>query len=66
MNYRNYCLVSGVLFTLIAIVHLLRIVYGLPVTVDGTAVPVALSWFGLLVPGALALWAFRIVRSPAS
>jgi hypothetical protein len=65
MNYRNYCLVSGVLFSLIASVHLLRIIYGVSVDVDGTAIPVALSWFGLLVPGALACWAFGIVRRPA-
>ena len=62
MAYREYGLVSGVLFGLVAIAHLLRIVYGLPVLVDDYAVPMAFSWAGFVVPAALAAWAFRLHR----
>ena len=34
MNNTNYCLVSGALFILVAIAHLLRIVYGLSIQVE--------------------------------
>ncbi|MBT8088239.1 MAG: hypothetical protein KJO46_09390 [Gammaproteobacteria bacterium] len=60
MNYRNYCFISGVLFALVALAHLLRIVYSLPVQVDEYAVPMLVSWVGFIVPAALAIWAFRL------
>jgi hypothetical protein len=60
MEYKKYCLVSGILFSLVALAHLLRIVFGMAVQVDEFAIPMGLSWVGLIVPGALAIWAFRI------
>ena len=63
MAYREYGFVSGVLFCLVAIAHLLRIVYDLPVIVDDYAVPMAFSWVGFVVPAALAAWALRLSRS---
>jgi hypothetical protein len=63
MRHKEYCIVSGVLFTLVALAHLLRIVYGMSITVDDFAVPMLVSWVGLIVPAALATWAFRISRS---
>lgn len=62
MGHRGYCLVSGALFALVALAHLLRIVNGLSIQVDGVAVPMMVSWIGVLVPAALAAWAFRIAR----
>lgn len=63
MNSRTYCLVSGVLFTLVALAHLWRIIGDIPVTLGGDSVPMAASWFGLVVPGLLAVWAFRCASS---
>jgi hypothetical protein len=60
MGYKNYCVVSGVLFSLVAIAHLLRIVYGMSIQVDEYVVPMLVSWVGLIVPAGLAFWAFRI------
>ena len=60
MGYKNYCAVSGVLFSLVAIAHLLRIVYGMSIQVDEYVVPMFVSWVGLIVPAGLAFWAFRI------
>lgn len=59
MGYKNYSAVSGVLFSLVAIAHLLRIVYGMSIQVDEYAVPMFVSWVGLTVPAGLAFWAFR-------
>jgi hypothetical protein len=63
MEHKEYCLVSGILFTLVALAHLLRILYGMSVQVDQMDVPMFVSWIGLVVPGALAVWAFRINRA---
>lgn len=60
MGHKNYCIVSGVLFALVALAHLLRIVNGMSISVDDYAVPMLVSWIGMIVPAALALWAFRI------
>jgi len=63
MTYRPYCVVSGALLLLVAVAHLLRILYDMPVLVDDYDVPMIVSWIGLVVPGALAFWAIRILRS---
>lgn len=62
MGHKEYCVVSGVLFSLVALAHLLRIVYGSSIHVDDYAVPMLASWIGFLIPAALATWAFRIRR----
>ena len=63
MAYRQYCAISGILFALVALAHLLRILYGMPVLVDDYDVPMYLSWFGFAVPAALAVWALGISLS---
>ncbi len=65
MGHKNYCVVSGVLFTLVALAHLLRIVYGMSIQIDDFAVPMLASWIGLIVPAGLAYWAFRLIRGPS-
>ena len=62
MDHKNYCVVSGVLFALVALAHLLRIVSDVSIQLDGNAVPMYVSWIGFVVPAALALWAFRVSR----
>jgi hypothetical protein len=63
MSNKQYFLISGLLFTLVAIAHLLRVVLGVPVQIDSAAVPMAVSWVGFAVPAALAYWAFRLYRA---
>lgn len=62
MGYRKYCTISGVLFSLVALAHLSRIVYGTSIQVDDYVVPMFVSWIGLALPAALAVWAFRVSR----
>ena len=61
-NPRAYCVVSGVIFALIAVLHLVRAVQALPVRIGDTAIPVSFSWLGLVVAGVLAAWAFASAR----
>lgn len=62
MAYRLYCVLSGILFSLVALAHLFRILYSLPVLVDAYNVPMVFSWVGFVVPAVLAVWAFRVAR----
>jgi hypothetical protein len=59
---RRYELVSGVFFSLLALVQLIRVVLGWPVQVAAVTVPVWASVLAFLVAGSLAVWAFRSAR----
>jgi hypothetical protein len=58
----SYLRVSGTLFGLIALGHLLRVIYRAPAEVAQWVVPLWVSVAGFLLPAMLALWAFRLVR----
>lgn len=62
MGYKNYCIVSGIFFCLVALAHAVRVVYDLAVFVEGQAIPMYLSWVAIVVPLLLASWAFRVAR----
>jgi hypothetical protein len=59
---RYYLRLSGTLFGLVAVGHLLRLLYGVPAELGQWVVPLWVSVVGLLLAAALALWAFRLVR----
>ena len=60
---RTYLQISGTLFGLIAVGHLLRLFRHWPVDVAGYTVPLWASWVGLLVAGGLGVSALRLVRA---
>lgn len=62
---RAYLWVSGVVFGVVALVHVLRIAYAWPVQIAGLTVPVEVSWIGLIVAGGLCVWAISLVRRAA-
>lgn len=62
MSQRSYLLTSGVLFATVSALHLIRLLYQLPVVVEDYAVPMYMSWIGFIVPALLATWAFRLTR----
>jgi hypothetical protein len=59
---RNYLRVSATLFGLIALGHLVRLLFRVPAELGNWVVPLWVSVIGLLLPAALAIWAFRLVR----
>lgn len=59
MSCRAYHLVSGLVFALVALLHLVRSVQGLPVVAGSWSVPLALSWAGTAGAAFLSIWAFR-------
>jgi len=56
---RRYELVSGIVFSVIALVQLIRTILGWPVQVDLFTVPVWVSGVAFLITASLAVWAFR-------
>lgn len=52
-------IIAIILFSLVALGHLLRIAFGLHVTVEATAVPMWVSVVGTIVPAAVALKLWR-------
>ena len=62
MSEHAFSLTAGVVFFLIALAHLTRIVLGLPVVVQGVAVPVWASVVALLVTAFLSYEGFRFAR----
>ena len=60
---RPYLIISATIFTLVAILHLLRIVNGWAFQFGPYLIPMWFSWLGTFLPAALAAWAFRQLRS---
>jgi hypothetical protein len=54
----SYAAVSALIFFIVTVVHLARLVKSWPVQVGSFAVPMSLSWIGLLVSALLAIWGF--------
>jgi hypothetical protein len=58
-----YNIITAAVFLVVALFHLLRIVFGWAVEIGGLDIPVWLSWIGLVVAGTLAYCGFRLSRS---
>ena len=62
LNRKTYMTVTATLFVVVAIMHLLRIIFGWQVEIGGLSIPFWVSWLGVLVAGALAYFGFRQTR----
>ena len=51
--------VAGAIFLLVALLHLLRVIFSIKMAVAGFTVPIWLSIFGFIFALALALWMFK-------
>ena len=65
MSRRAYLLVSAAIFSLVALLHLARVVFGWSAAIGGWSVPMWLSWVAIIVAGALAYFGFSLAREPA-
>jgi hypothetical protein len=57
-----YLRVVGAVFGIYALFHLLRVMLGWPAHVSTWSIPIWGSALGLLLNGALCVWAFRLWR----
>ena len=55
----RYELISGMLFTLVALAQITRALLGWPAQIDGIGVPIWVSVIAFLVTGSMAVWGFR-------
>jgi hypothetical protein len=60
MNDKSFHLIAGIIFALVAVLHVLRIYMGWPVVIGGWNAPMWVSWIGLVVAGGLAYFAFAL------
>lgn len=59
MNQKIYNTVTGIVFLIIALLHLVRGVIGWPASIAGWNVPIWLSWIAVIVTGYLAYQGLR-------
>jgi len=62
MGTKGYVVTSALIFLLVALVHVARLAQQWPVTLGSIDVPMSVSWIGLVVAGALALWGGLLLR----
>jgi hypothetical protein len=60
MDQKQFSLLAGVIFAVVAAVHLLRIYLGWPVVIDNWTVPMWVSWIGFIVAGCLSYFGLRL------
>lgn len=62
MKDRAYLIVSGVVFGLVTLGHLMRVTYQIPVQIGVWSMPLWPSMIAVVLAFALFVWAFRLVR----
>ena len=65
MSEKLYLTISGVIFAIIALLHLLRILFQGPAMVGVWSVPLVISVMAVIIAGILTFWAFRLSRTLA-
>ncbi len=59
MDQKTYALVTGAIFALVALLHVLRLFMGWPAVIGSWSVPMWLSWVALVVAGGLSVLGLR-------
>lgn len=59
---KPFTTIAVAIFTIVAVVHLLRIVFGWEVVIQGTVIPMWASYLGLIIAGGLAVMLWRESR----
>jgi uncharacterized membrane protein len=59
---KPYIAISVIIFALVAIGHLIRIVQGWEVQINGMDVAMSVSWIALAVSAVLAIWGLVLLR----
>lgn len=62
MSRKKYCLVTAIIFAVIALLHLARLGFGWTAVLGGWSVPMWLSWLALAISAFLAWTGFRLSR----
>jgi hypothetical protein len=60
MGKKGYLVISGIIFLVVAIFHLIRVLFHIPVLINTWEAPFWISWVGFFVTAILCIWAFRL------
>jgi len=60
MSSKGYFLISGVIFAIVALAHLLRVTQGWDIIVAGKVIPMWISWAGLVITAILAYFGLQL------
>jgi hypothetical protein len=58
---KGYVAISGGIFCLVALLHLLRISFHVPVQIGVWSAPLWISWGGFVATSVLCIWALRLI-----
>jgi hypothetical protein len=61
-NKRVFLLIATAIFLLVALLHLLRLFNGWSIIIAGCAVPMWVSWPGMIVASLLGCWGLMLAR----
>ncbi len=62
INRKTFSLVTGAIFSVVAVLHLLRAVLGWNVVIGTFSVPMWMSWIVVVMAGFMAYTAFRLSK----
>jgi len=62
MDAKTFSLVAGIIFAVVALLHLVRIFMDWPVIIGDWSIPMWASWTALIVAGGLSLLGLRLGR----
>ena len=62
MSTKAYLIVTGIIFVIVAVLHLLRLIYQWPAEIGAFSMPMWLSCAALFVASVLFIWAFLLLR----
>ena len=60
MDQKAFTIVAGAIFATVALLHVVRISMGWPAMIGGWAVPMWVSWVGLVVAGGLSYFGLSL------
>lgn len=64
MSQRTFSFLVGLVFLVVAVMHVLRLAFSWHVTVGGWTVPIWVSWVAFFVSGLLAYEGLKLSRLP--
>lgn len=62
MDQKTFTLLAGVIFAIVALLHLLRIYMGWPIVIGDWTVPMWVSWIALVAAGGLSHFGLSFAR----
>jgi hypothetical protein len=60
MTEKTFSTLAAAIFGVVAVLHLVRILIGWSIVVDGWTIPMWVSWVGLIIAGALSYYGAKL------